>query len=208
MVEKIDRPQAPPAYQVLPSKEAKEDQSRRQEYEEGEEHYQKSASSSEWGKYRGRAMTIKPVRVPRDRIAKVLYRSASLKSGMGILEATVVWKDGRTSEPVLFLIPRLEEYMKVRLLKRGQPVPENYWAKSDPVEMGLVQMEPTSGSWEMKELRREAKTTAGPVKKGSFPASLGLVNRTTGRFQWFVLAAYLLGITILALAIIFALRPR
>jgi len=157
MVEKVDRPQAPPAYQILPTKETKDDQSQKQEYEEGEEHYQKGGGGAEWGKFRGRAVTIKPVRAPRDRIDRVLFRNTVMRSGMGILEATVVWKDGRTTEPVLFLIPRPEDYMRLRILKRGQVVPENYWAKGDEVEMGLVQMEPTSGSWGPEELKREAK---------------------------------------------------
>jgi len=174
MVEKIDKPQAPPAYQILPTKETKDDQSQKQEYEEGDEHYQKGGTSESWGKFRGRAITIKPVRTPRDRIDKVLFRNAVLRSGMGILEVTVVWKDGRKTEPVLFLIPRTEEYMKLRIMKRGQAVPENYWAKGDPIEMGIVQFESASGSWAPKELEREAKTQkpAAKSKVSGFFASL------------------------------------
>lgn len=207
MVEKVDRPQqTPPAYHILPTKEAKDDHSRRQDYEEGEEHYQKNKGSGEWTKYRGRTMTIKPVRAPRDKIDRVLFRSTVLKSGMGILEATVVWKDGRTTEPVLFLIPRTDEYMKLRILKRGQVVPENYWAKSDPIEMGIVQLEPPSGSWGMKELEREDKVVKATGAKTSWLATIGLADKASGKFQWHVMIAYLMGLAVLILALIFALR--
>ncbi len=206
MVERINKPEAAPAYHILPAKETKDDESKKQDYEEGEEHYQKSQGGGDWAKYRGRAMTIKPVRAPRERIARVLFRNTALKGGMGILEATVVWKDGRTTEPVLFLIPRTDEYMKLRLLKRGQPVPENYWARTDPIEMGIVQLEPTSGSWGMKELEREDKAVKAARAKFSLFSTIGLVNGVTGKFQWFMLAVYLAALTVLILAVIFATR--
>lgn len=207
MVEKVDKPQAPPAYQILPTKEAKDDQSRKQEQEEGEEHYQKSDVGADWGKYRGRAMTIKPVRVARDRIDRVLFRNTVLKSGMGILEASVVWKDGRTTEPVLFLLPRPEDYMKLRLMKRGQTVPDNFWAKGDQIDMGIVQMEPQSGSWSTKDLSHEAKArkAVAPLSS-SLLSKIGLVDRATRKFQWLMLLVYLVAISIVVLATVFAFR--
>ena len=206
MVEKIDKPQAPPAYQILPSKEAKDDESKREQYEEGEEHYQKGSGSEQWAKYRGRAMTIKPVRVPRDRIDRVLFKNTVLKSGMGILEAAVVWKDGRTTDPVLFLIPRPDEYMKIRLLKRGQVVPENYWAKGPEIEMGLVQMEPTSGSWGTTELKREAKVVRTAKAQVPLLVKMGLVDAVTRKFSLAMFIVYAAGLAVIILAIIFALR--
>lgn len=207
MVEKVSKPEAPPAYHILPTKEAKEDQSRRQEYEEGEEHYQEGAAKGDWGKYRGRSMTIKPVRVSRDRINRLLFKNAVLRSGMGILEATVVWKDGRTTESALFLIPRTEDYMRLRVLKRGAAVPDSFWAKGSEIEMGIVQTEGPSGSWGTKELEREARTHETKAKRiSSWLSPIGLVDRTTGRFQWFMLAIYLLVITVLGLVIFYALK--
>lgn len=204
MVEKVDKPQAPPAYQILPSKEAKDDESKREQYEEGEEHYQKGGGSEQWAKYRGRAMTIKPVRVPRERIDRVLFKNTVTKSGMGILEAAVVWKDGRTTDPVLFLIPRPDEYMKIRLLKRGQVVPESYWAKGPEIEMGLVQMEPSSGSWGTKELKREAKAVRAAKPGAPLLATMGIYS--AGRFSWTMFMIYMAGLAVIVLAIIFAVR--
>lgn len=206
MVEKVDKPQAPPTYQILPSKEAKDDESKREQYEEGEERYQKGGGSEQWAKYRGRAMTIKPVRVARDRIGKVLYKNTVQKSGMGILEAAVVWKDGRTTDPVLFLIPRTDEYMRIRLLKRGQVVPESFWAKGPEIEMGLIQMEPSSGSWGAQELKREAKAVRAARPKPPLLYRLGLFDAATGKFGWPMFLIYMAGLAIIILAIVFALR--
>ena len=131
MVERINRPEAPPTHRVQAAKETKEDQSRKEQERESEEKYQKTKSSGNWQKFRGRAMTIKPVRVPRERINRVLFRNTILRGGICILEATVVWKDGRKTEPALFLLPRPEDFMRLKGLKRGQVVAENFWARGE-----------------------------------------------------------------------------
>jgi hypothetical protein len=207
MVERVSKPEAPPAYYILPAKEAKDDKSRREQHEEGEEHYQKSAGKGNWEKFRGRAMTIKPVRVPRDRIDRILFKNVILRSGVAILEAAVVWKDGRTTESALFLMAGTEDFMKLKKFRKGQVVPESFWVKGPEIEMGIVQAESPSGSWSIRELEREAKEPEpGRRKMSSWLSKIGLRDPNTRRFQWFVLMLYVLGLVIIALAVFYALK--
>ena len=205
MVERINKPEAPPTYRVLPSKEAKDDQSQRQEYEEGEEAYQKAVQGGDFSKYRGRSMTIKPVKVQRNRIDRVLFKSTVLHAGSAILEASVMWIDGRTTDSALFLLSRTEDYMRLKIFKKGDPVPEQFWARGPEIELGIVQMEPQSGSWGSKELGRDNKTPKKADKK-SILSSIGLVDKKTGRFQWFVLALYGIAIILSIMIILHATR--
>lgn len=207
MVEKVSKPETPPTYQILPTKEAKEDQSRRQDYEEGEEAYQKTAAKGDWNKFRSRSMTIKPVRVPRTRIDRVLFKNTVLRSGVPILEAQVVWKDGRTTESAIFLMSGTEDYMKLKVFRRGQAVPETFWAKGPEIEMGIVQVESQSGSWGSKELEREDKAIRQKRRQFSVALSaVGLLDRVTGRFQWYVLMFYVLALLALILFVVSAVQ--
>lgn len=202
MVERINKPEAPSPHRVQAAKETKEDQSRREQERESEEKYQKSKSSGNWQKFRGRAMTIKPVRVPRERINRVLFRNTILRSGVCILEATVVWKDGRKTEPALFLLSRPEDFMRLKGLKRGQIVPERFWAKGEEIEIGVVQAESPSGSWGIQEVEEEHKEKAMPVKKRpSWLVKIGLADAATGRFQWTTLLVYIIGLAVVGLII-------
>jgi len=207
MVERVSKPEAPPAYHILPAKEAKDDKSRKEQHEEGEEHYQKGEGKANWEKFRGRAMTIKPVRVPRDRIDRILFKNSILRSGVAILEGSVVWKDGRTTESALFLMAGTEDFMKLKRFRKGQVVPESFWAKGPEIEMGIVQVESPSGSWSIREIEREAKEEKPHGRKiPSWLVKIGLCDPKTGRFQWFVLMLFILGLTIVALAVFYALR--
>lgn len=207
MVERINRPEAPPPHRVQAAKETKDDDSRKEQERESEEKYQKMKPSGEWQKFRGRAMTIKPVRVPRDRIDRVLFRNIILRGGVCILEATVVWKDGRKTEPALFLLSRPEDFMRLKGMARGEKVPENYWARGPEIEMGVVQAESPSGSWGIQEVEEERKEQKKMEKKPSpILTKLGFVDKATGRFQWVTLLVYIIGIAILGLIIYSATR--
>jgi len=207
MVERISKPEAPPPYQILPAKEAKDDKSRREQEREMEERYQKSKGKGEWAKFSGRAMSIRPARVQRDRIEKVLYRNAILKSGICILDAVIIWKDGRRTEPALFLLPRREDFMKIKNYIKGQIVPENIWATGPEIEIGIVQLESSSGSWSIQEMEKEEKkekVTAGAAS--NLLSRTGLINKATGKFNWIALFLYIAGLLVIGLIIYSATR--
>jgi hypothetical protein len=207
MVERVSKPEAPPPYQILPTKEAKDDKSRREQERESEEKYQKSKGRGEWAKFSGRAMTIRPAKVQRDRIDRVLFRNALLKGGICILDSVIVWKDGRRTEPALFLLHRREDFMRIRTFAKGQIVPENFWAAGPEIEIGIVQAESSSGSWSIQEVEKEEKkTAAAAAKKFSLPAKMGLVNKATGNFNWMAFLLYVTGFIIAALIIYSAAR--
>ena len=208
MVERINKPEAPPPHRVGAAKEAKEDQSKREHEREEERKYQKSKMGGDWKKFRGRAMTIKPVKVPRERIDRVLFRNALLRGGICILEASIIWKDGRKTEPALFILPRPEDFMRLKGHAKGQLVAETFWARGPEIEIGIVQAESPSGSWGIQEMEQEHKEEqrekAKTKKPSSILAALGLADKTTGQFQWTVFILYLMGLVIIALMIMYA----
>lgn len=207
MVDRVNKPEAPPPYRILPTKEAKDDKSRREDQEEKEEKYQKSKGKGEWAKFSGRAMTIRPAKVQRDRIDKVLFRNALLKGGICILDSVIVWKDGRRTEPALFLLPRREDFMRIRTFARGQVVPEKFWATGPEIEIGIVQMESSSGSWSIQEVEKEEKKAeAAAAKKSSLLSKIGLEDKATGKFNWTAFLLYVIGFVIAALVIYSATR--
>jgi hypothetical protein len=205
MVEKVSRPDAPPPYRVEPSKETKDDKSRHEEEEERKESFQRKDKSSTWEKFSGRSLTVRTVKVARERIDRVLFGKAVLRGGVCILQTTVVYKDGRRTEPALFMLPRPEDYIKFKLYTRGRPVPEEYWAHGPEIQFGIVEIGSVTGSWNLKE--EEGKEEARALekrKKSGLLAALRLIDKDTGAFQWFNLLMYLFGMALAALVLYYA----
>ncbi len=204
MVEKIDRPEAPPPYRITKAKESREDQhqSSYNQREEQEKQYQKQLEGNEWEKFERRTMVIKPVRVPRARIDRLLFRAAKLHSGTGILQVDVVWRDGRQTRGALVLLTHLEDFIRTKRFKPGETVPDSLWAHGTTIELGIPQR-----VGEAK--RRPGKPSGAGAKqapsKGSLARALprwlgaiGLIDRSTGKVSWGVMLLYLflLGMTI------------
>jgi hypothetical protein len=205
MVEKVSRPDAPPPYRVEPSKETKDDKSRREEEEDRKESFQRKDKESTWEIFSGRSLSVRTVKAPRERIDRVLFSKAVLRGGVCILQTTVVWKDGRRTEPALFMLPRPEDYIKFKPYTRGRPVPEAYWAHGPEVQFGIVEMGSVTGSWNMKEEARKEEAQPGEKRKPSnLLAALRLIDKNTGAFQWFNLLMYLFGMALAILVLYYA----
>jgi len=205
MVEKIDRPDAPPAYRITEAKKTDEDQHQQQDQrDDAEKKYQKQLDGKDWTKYGRRTTVIKPVRVPRERIAKCIFRSVSLYKGIGILQVKVIWKDGRTTEIALIRVPHLEDFTRLKKLSPGNEVPVEFWGSGPQVELGIPQSISSSGPIHFDQIKRQEKES--PVKRESgvdrLLIALGIINRGTGGISWGMVAFYLFLVAIIVIAIV------
>jgi hypothetical protein len=208
MVDKVDRPEAPPTWKIKEPARTKDDRRSRQQEESKEqkkEKFEKRASEGRWQKFDSRTMVIKPIRVPLRDIKGFRFCSVTIHSGVATMEADMDWVNGRITEGTMVRIGGFEEYVKANHLSVGEGVPRELWAKSDPLEVGIPQEKAPSGSYAAKELEREAeeerKKKQAIPKKRSLLAMIGLKNKRTGEFQWTMLIFYLLIATGLGLAI-------
>jgi len=202
MVEKIDRPEAPAPYVIREAKQTKEDRHQQQNpKEDAEREQRRQMEGGDWKKFGRQNAVIKPLRVPRERIARCLYRAVTLHSGIGTLMVDVVWRDGKVTRGALMLVTRLEDFIRLKKLKPGEAVPEGLWAKGPTVELGIIHRIAGGGRMPGKDLgggeaRREG---VPPVKKVSWLRALGLVDRE-GKTNWGLALLYLFLIALAVLA--------
>lgn len=189
MIDKIDRPEAPPSYQITKPKDAKEDQHRPpSQREEQEKRYQKELTEKEWGKFDSRTVTIKPLRVSRESIARCLFRSVNLRSGAGILQVDVVSKDGSVLRGALVLLAGLEDFIALKKYQQGQEVPENFWARKDTVEFGIIETRLPATPF----VAPETGIKGTPEKPGGagLLRFIGLTDAEGKKINWVVAALY------------------
>jgi len=207
MVEKVDRPEAPAPYVIREAKQTKED--RHQQHnprEDAEREQRRQIEGKEWRKFGRQNAVIKPLRVPRESISRCLYRAATLHSGIGTLMVDVGWKDGRLTRGALMLITRLEDFMRLRKLKPGEPVPEELWAKGPMVELGIIQRVAGGGAFPGKDIgtrKTEGKQVQAP-QRPDLLRSIGVTDGK-GKTNWGLVALYAFLIALAIMALIIAI---
>lgn len=205
MVDKIDRPEAPPPYFITRAKDAKESQHQApNQREEQERRRQKELTEKEWGKFDKRTMTIRPIRVTRSEVIRCLFRQVSLHSGVGTLQVDVFWKDGRTTRGALVLLSKLEDFVQLKKFSLGQEVPESFWAKGQEVEFGIIQMIGAQ-SPPLQSSNQSDVLPAIRAAKKSVIRFLGILNGEN-RINWGFIALYLFFMAIIAIVIIIEVR--
>jgi hypothetical protein len=203
MVDRIDRPEAKPAYEIREPKQAKEDQHHQPDQrEQAEKQYRKQleGAKTEWTKFGRKSMVIRPMKVPTERIASIVFKNINLYQGIGILQADIMWKDGRKTADVLIRIGRMEDYIRLRRLKEGSPVPPEFWSGSPSLEVGILQSLGTSGPMPMRDEREEPTEKARGPKKGILE-TIGVLNAATGKPNWGIIVFYLFIASIVAVGI-------
>ena len=206
MVDKVDRPEAPPTWKIKEPARTKDDRRSRQQEESKEqkkEKFEKQREEGRWQKFDSRTMVIKPVRVPLRDIKGFRFCSVTMHSGVATMEADLEWTSGRITEGTMLRLSGFEDYVKAKRLSVGNMVPREMWAKEDPLEVGIPQVRASSGSFAAKELEREDREARRqrPQVKRSLLTAIGLKNKRTGQFQWSMLILYGIIATGLALAI-------
>ncbi|MBI4126350.1 MAG: hypothetical protein HY465_02535 [Deltaproteobacteria bacterium] len=207
MVERIDRPEAPPPYQITRTKESKESLHQGSNpREEAEEKFRKELENNkEWGKFHRREVTVRPMRVKRDAIERVLFRAAVLRSGTAILVGDIVWKNGQTTEGALFLLARVEDYFRLKSLRPKSDVPESFWALGNDIDIGIPEERGSSGSIVLSQGSSRPGTKPQPQRVDtthSWLITFGFIHATTGRPNWATIVGFGIALAIF-LAVIF-----
>lgn len=209
MVDKIDRPEAPPPYFITRAKDAKESQHQQsQQREEQEKRRQKELLEKNWSKFDRRERVIRAIRTTRDQIDRCLFRGVFLHSGVGTLQIDVHWKDGRRTEGALVLLGRLEDYLRLKRFRLGQEVPDRFWSRGTAVELGVIQLISSGTTFPSPAAPSGAKAAAPPPPPAPsrILSALGLLEAGSRRFNWGVLVLYAAGIAITILVLTVALR--
>lgn len=205
MIERINKPEAPTPHRVEQAKQTKED--RHQQHnpkDDAEREQQKQIEGGDWKKYGRQNATIKQVRVPRERIARCLYKAVTLHSGIGTLMVDVVWKDGKVTRGALLLVTRLEDFIKLKKLKPGEEVPEELWAKGPVVELGIIQRIAAGGGIPGKEIGRPREQQQEVRRKPDLLETIGLVNRER-KVSWGIVLLYAFLIALFVMGLFFVL---
>lgn len=205
MIDKVDRPETPAPYVIREAKQTKED--RHQQHnprEDAEREQRKQIEGKEWKKFGRQSAVIKPLRVPRERIARCLYRGATLHSGIGTLMVDVAWRDNRLTRGALMLITRLEDFIRLKKLRPGEAVPEELWAKGPMVELGIIQRVKGGGGFPGKDIGGKGAQEK-QVQQQRKPDPLRFIGVVDGRGKtnWglVLLYAFLIALAIMALII-------
>ncbi len=208
MVEKIDRPEAPPPYVIREAKQTKEDRHQQQNpKEDAEREQRKQLESGEWKKFGRQSAVIKQIRVPREKIARCHYRGVTLHSGIGTLMVDLFWKDGKRTIGALLLVTRLEDFIRLKKMKPGEQVPEELWAKGPTVEIGIIQRLAGDGRLPGKELggRQRRQTRPSEAKGKGILESAGIVDRE-GKRHWGLALLYIFLIALAVMAAVILLK--
>jgi len=208
MVEKIDRPEAPQTYTISQAKETKED--RHQQHnpkDDAERERKKQIEGKQWQKFGRRTVVIKPLRVDRAKIKRLLFRGAGLHSGIGTLRADVIWADGKKTSGVLMLIRRLEDYLKLKGYAPGQEIPEELWVRGPTVEMGIPQTITEAGALSGRDMEGGQRPAAeARASKSGWALKAGLKDPKTGKTNWglVLMYAFVLALALAAVAAVIA----
>ncbi|MDP2600494.1 MAG: hypothetical protein Q8P84_07180, partial [Deltaproteobacteria bacterium] len=154
MVDKIDKPEAPSPYAVIGTTETKRDKPQDQKGQEDLPTFQKETPSLYKEKFQGDAGVGKTLRFPISEIRLLKFRRAVPRHGAPIVEADLVLNDGKIVEGVHFLLRHLQDFLKIKNLKIGDPVPEAFWKKGETMELTL-RPPSSSGPWNLKEIQKE-----------------------------------------------------
>jgi len=187
MVDKVDRPEARRPYEIREAKQTKEDQHyQHNPREDAERQYKEQLEGKKWDKFDAKAVVIKPIKVPREHISKILFRSAKLFKGVGILQFDVIWKDGRKTKGALIRLKRLEDFFQLKKFSPGTEVPESFWGGTPQIEMGIPQAAKQGGSFEIGNKNRNAGMAAPKQGDGwtKLLKALGILDRSTGKMNW------------------------
>ncbi|MBI2346359.1 MAG: hypothetical protein HYV03_05660 [Deltaproteobacteria bacterium] len=160
MVEKIDRPEAPPAYQVVATTATKDDRGQGGSQPQAEDEFSSPGTEAEWRRLRGPLQDRKLLRVRREDIRRVGFRRAVLQAKASILEIDVELVNGQILERAHFVLPRLDEYWQWKGYPPGQDLPLPTLLKEPYVEISV----PQQGGVPQTHARANAPAMAGAAE--------------------------------------------
>lgn len=153
MVDKIDKPDRTTAYGVKGPTETKKEKPREEHRQEDLPTFKQKEHSLYEEKFQSGLTPLKTIRVPLDRIEKILFRRAVPFHGNPMAEADLIWKDGRATESVTFLLRNWQDFLRIKNLRSGEILEPSYWSSpGGHLEVTLWKKTSTSGSWNLREM--------------------------------------------------------
>lgn len=166
MVDRVDKPDRTTSYGVKGPTETKKEKPREEHRQEDLPTFKQKEHSVYEEKFQSGSAPLKTVRVPLDRIQKMIFRRAVPFHGNPMAEADLIWKDGRATESVTFLLRNWQDFLKIKNLKSGETLDPAYWSSpSGHLEVTLWKKTTTSGSWNLRELQTPKTEPAAAPKK-------------------------------------------
>lgn len=168
MVEKVDRPDAPPPYRVNAPGETKQDKPKEERRQEDQPTFKQQQDEALYReKFQGESAPAKTFKIPISDIGKLSFVRALPRQGVPIADANLIWKDGKKLEGVSFLIKNWQDFMRLKNLRAGEAIPEPFWNyQGEQLEVTLRGVR-SSGPWNMRaiepkpaEVPRPASSTA------------------------------------------------
>lgn len=210
MVDRVDKPDAPNPYAVPSATETKKDKPKEERRQEDLPTYQQKEDEEKRAlyeeKFSSSATVLKTLRVSLNRVDRLLFRRALSYRGSPTIEADLVWKDGRTTEKILFLLKSWQEFFKIQKLKSGDEIPSPFW-KQHPtyLEIAVRQRGHASGPWKMpqqppsKETAQTSSTQRAETGWQRLGRHLGLWDEKSKGIRKTRLLLYGLGILIITI---------
>lgn len=196
MVDKVDRPEARTPYRINEPTHAKGNQPQGGGQQQEEANYQQEKEQKEWGKFHATQLTIKPVRVAREKLRACYFNYTTIRQGVPLLVADLAWANGQTTEGAHFILPRHEDFLKLRAYRRGQEVPDAFWAHSDEVEIGIPELHGTSGKFRVPNFETSPSGRSSSTAPPPWAIALGLIDAATRKIRWGFILGLLFVMTI------------
>lgn len=170
MVDKVDRPEAPPAYQVRSPTETKKDKPKEERRQEDLPTFKKQDEAALYReKFQQDASILKTVKIPFEEIQAFLFKKAIPRHGAPMADAELVLKDGKKIANVGFLLRGWQDFMKIKNLKPGEMIPPEFWNYQGPQVEITIRSIATSGLWNLREIENEKEPPEAALPKKKIP---------------------------------------
>lgn len=138
MVDKIDRPEAPPAYQVVATTATKDNRGQSQPQQQ-EDEFSSPGTEAEWRRFHGRIQDRKLLKIRREDITRAIFRQALLQRRAAIVETDLELSNGQVLQQSQFLLSRLDEFWQWKGYAIGQEIPLTMLLREPYVEVSVPQ---------------------------------------------------------------------
>lgn len=157
MVEKIDRPEAPPPYFIQGTLATKRDR-QQQESRPPPDEFSGSHAAPEWQRIYSTTTNRRYMKVRREDIGRCYFRQTLMQRGVALLEADIELKDGRIIKNAQMILPSREQYWVLKKLQPGQEMPLELYFKEAMIEISIPGLakapQPAKPTAELKKIDR------------------------------------------------------
>lgn len=154
MVDKIDKPNPPPAYSVREPTESKGDKPHDQRRQEDLPTFKKKEEDLYREKFQSEPLS-KTYRLAVGDIREILFVRATPRHGVPMADAELILQDGKKMAGVSFLLKNWQDFMKIKNLKTGQAVPLEFWNFGGTHLEITIKSVSTSGPWNLRTIEQQ-----------------------------------------------------